>query len=98
MKHFWFGQEWSMAYYLAYNCTGKPLMPKFVFEVHGDVDFVKGKTKINRVWHLHKPRHLQNQPLKEMCHITKPWKCNNSTAQFVFRKWFGKRTPIEFMI
>jgi hypothetical protein len=97
MKHYWFGMEWSMAYYLAYNCKGNPLKPEFVFEVGGNIDFKKGKTKINEIFYLHKPVYFNNKAFKDYC-LGSSWTCDNQTAEFIYKKWFSKRTPIEYSI
>lgn len=96
-KHYWFGMEWSMAYYLGYNCKGKPLKPEVVFEVGGDIDFGKN-CKIKQIYYLNKPTYCQNKPIRQLACLQKPWKCDNKTAKFIYNKYFGPRTPIEYQI
>jgi len=96
-KHFWFGMEWSMAYYLAYNCTGKPLKPECVFEVGGNIDFEK-EENFKEIWYLNKPRICQNKLLKDLALLVKPWKCSDKSAEFIYRKYFKKRPKIEYYI
>jgi hypothetical protein len=84
MKHYWYGMEWSGAYYLAYNCRGKDNRPEFVFEWYNK--------KAKRL------KKYEGKPLKILSLLTDPWKCTEKDAKKVFISYSKSLPYTDFVI